>query len=54
MNPIFFVTLIFAVVAAIFFIWGTTIASVKHVGAGGIFLTIAVIITILSGNTFLN
>lgn len=40
---------ILATMAAIFFIWGTTIASVKHVGVGGIFLSIAVICLILFG-----
>ena len=52
MNPIFFVTLILAVVAGIFFVWGTMIASPKHTGAGGIFLTVAVIIMLLIGNAF--
>jgi hypothetical protein len=41
--------IILATVAAIFFIWGTSITSVKHVGIGGIFLSIAVICLILFG-----
>lgn len=53
MNPVFFVTLILAVVAGIFFIWGTSIASVKHIGVGGIFLTVAAIMTLLLRNAFL-
>lgn len=39
--------LIFAIVASIFFIWGTAIASVKHIGVGGIFLSISVICLLL-------
>lgn len=41
--------IILTTVAGIFFIWGTSIASVKHVGIGGIFLSIAVICLILFG-----
>lgn len=47
MNTEFFLLLMLATVAGIFFIWGTSIASVKHVGIGGIFLSIAVICLIL-------
>lgn len=53
MNPAFIITLILATVAGIFFVWGTLITSVKHVGIGGIFLTVAVIITLILGNSFL-
>lgn len=53
MNPIFFTTLILLIVAGIFFIWGTSIASVKHIGVGGIFLTIGTILILLSGDSFL-
>jgi hypothetical protein len=49
MNLELIVITIFAVVAAIFFIWGTSITSVKHVGVGGIFLSIAVVCLILFG-----
>jgi hypothetical protein len=49
MNPVFFVTLILATVAGIFFVWGTSIASVKHIGVGGIFLSIATILLTLYG-----
>lgn len=41
------IIIMLAVTAAIMFIWGTTIASVKHVGIGGIFLSIAVICMVL-------
>lgn len=41
------ILLILALVGGIFFVWGTTIASVKHVGVGGIFLSVSVIMLIL-------
>lgn len=40
---------ILTVVSFIFFVWGTSIASVKHVGIGGILLSIAVIFLLLLG-----
>lgn len=41
------VLVILAVVGGIFFVWGTSISSVKHVGIGGIFLSITVILVVL-------
>lgn len=41
--------IIFAAAAALFFIWGTMITSVKHIGIGGIFLSVVVICIILLG-----
>jgi hypothetical protein len=49
MNLELIMLIILATVAGIFFIWGTAIASVKHIGVGGIFLSIVVIILVLYG-----
>lgn len=43
------VLIVLATVAGIFFILGTVIASVKHTGVGGIFLSIVVIMLVLYG-----
>lgn len=47
MTPEFILVLILAIVAGIFFVWGTSIASVKHVGIGGIFLSVAIIVSLV-------
>ncbi len=47
MSALFIGTIILVVVSFIFFIWGTSIASVKHVGIGGIFLSVAAFLIIV-------
>lgn len=47
MNPELLILIILIVVAGIFFIWGTVITSVKHIGVGGILLSLAIILLTL-------
>jgi hypothetical protein len=47
MDLLLLATAILIVISFVFFIWGTAIASVKHVGAGGIFLSVATFMILL-------
>lgn len=53
MNLAFWVAFILIAVAIVFFAYGTDKRSPKHVGIGGIILSLAVATMLLFGNTFL-